>query len=68
MIRKQNKDLIALITDVTNQDRKNNVTCCSIDNIKKDDYLSIVEWLFKTFKSINVNYNKETNVNITIGL
>lgn len=65
-IRKQNKELIAKIeTDIKNN---KNAHALSIQfEITKDDYLSIAEWLYKTYNSIRVDYNGD-NIVLLIGL
>ena len=66
--RKQNRSLISHIENVTKTAIDSGFISCNIDNVTKEDYLSINEWLFKTYNSIQVNYNSYTNCNITIGL
>jgi hypothetical protein len=67
-IRRVNKDLITSIEiDVKIAKHNKSLSCC-VNDITKDDFLSISEWLFKTFQSIQVNYNSSTNCSLLIGL
>lgn len=65
-IRKVNRALIEQIeTDIKNN--KNSYASCIQFEITKDDYLSIAEWLYKTYNSIRVDYNGD-NIVLLIGL
>ena len=63
-IRKVNKDLIVSIE--TDRKKCKYTDLSSEHQMTKDDYLSISEWLFKTYSSIKIIYNGNI-VSVTIG-
>jgi len=67
-IRKKNIELISHIEKTTKKAKFNELISVEFPNISKDDYLSIAEWLFKTYNSMSVVYNSTTNISLTIGL
>lgn len=67
-LRKINRDLISLIEKTIIECRVKSEISCSFENISKEDYLSISEYLFKTYSSVSVVYNCSTGCCLTIGI